>query len=46
MYIDTTRLQSLGFTLKDIAMFLETQEYFAAAFTEDEVRAAQSSLRD
>lgn len=46
MYIDTTRLQSLGLTLKDIAAFLESQEYFAAAFTEDEVRAAQSSLRD
>ncbi len=46
MYIDTTRLQSLGFTLKDIAAFLESQEYFAAAFTEDEVRAAQLSLRD
>ena len=46
LYIDTVRLQSLGFTLKEMAEFLEGQEYFAAAFTEDEVRAAQSSLRD
>ena len=34
---------TLGFSLKDVAAFLETQEYFAAAFTEDEVRAAQRS---
>ena len=35
---------ALGFSLKDVAAFLETQEYYAAAFTEDEVRAAQSRL--
>jgi type I phosphodiesterase/nucleotide pyrophosphatase len=44
MYLDTARLASLGFSLKDVAAFLETQEYFAAAFTEDDVRAAQSRL--
>ena len=44
LYIDTARLATLGFSLKDVAAFLETQEYFAAAFTEDEVRAAQSRL--
>jgi hypothetical protein len=46
LYIDTARLQSLGVTLKQMAAFLEAQEYFAAAFTQDEVRAAQSALRD
>ena len=46
LYIDTVRLQSLGASLKELAQFLETQEYFVAAFTEDEVRAAQASLRD
>jgi hypothetical protein len=46
LYIDTTRLHSLGFTLKQLAQFLEAQEYFVAAFTEDEVRAGQASLRD
>jgi predicted AlkP superfamily pyrophosphatase or phosphodiesterase len=44
LYIDTARLTSLGFSLKDVAAFLETQEYYAAAFTEDEVRAAQLRL--
>jgi hypothetical protein len=44
LYIDTPRLQSLGHSLKDVAAFLESQEMFAAAFTEDEVWAAQSRL--
>jgi hypothetical protein len=44
LYVDTTRLRSLGVTLKDIAVLLEAQDFFAAAFTEDEVRAAQSRL--
>lgn len=44
LYLDTARIQSLGFTLKDIATFLEGLEMFAAAFTEDEVRAAQAAL--
>ena len=44
LYIDTARLTTLGFSLKDVAAFLETQEYYAAAFTEDEVRAAQLRL--
>ena len=43
MYVDTARLKSLGFTLKDVAGFLES-DLFAAAFTEDEVRAAQARL--
>lgn len=44
MYLDTDRLQSRGFSLKDVAAFLETMDVFEAAFTEDEVRAAQARL--
>jgi hypothetical protein len=45
MYLDTARLRSLGFSLKDVANFLETIDIFVAAFTEDEVRGAQARLR-
>ena len=45
LHLDTARIQSLGFTLKDIAAFLEGLDMFAAAFTEDEVRAAQVRLK-
>jgi predicted AlkP superfamily pyrophosphatase or phosphodiesterase len=44
LHLDTARLQSLGFSLKDVAAFLETIGVFEAAFTEDEVRAAQARL--
>jgi hypothetical protein len=44
IYIDTVRLRTLGFSLDDVGTMLAEQEYFAAAFTEDEVRAAQSRL--
>jgi hypothetical protein len=44
IHLDTARLRSLGFSLKDVASYLETLEIFAAAFTEDEVRAAQARL--
>jgi predicted AlkP superfamily pyrophosphatase or phosphodiesterase len=44
LFVDTARLQSLGFSLKDVAAFLEGLEVFEAAFTEDEVRAAQTRL--
>ncbi len=44
IFIDTARLQSLGFTLKDVSGWLASQDYFAAAFTEDEVKAAQARL--
>ena len=43
LHLDTARLRSLGFSLKDVAVFLES-DLFAAAFTEDEVRAAQTRL--
>jgi hypothetical protein len=43
VHIDTKRLVELGFTVKDVAAFLESQ-FFVAAFTEDEVRNAQMRL--
>ena len=43
-HLDTARLQTLGFSLRDVAAFLEGLEVFAAAFTEDEVKAAQARL--
>ncbi len=44
LHLDTARLQSLGFSLKDVAAFLEGLEVFEASFTEDEVKAAQARL--
>jgi predicted AlkP superfamily pyrophosphatase or phosphodiesterase len=43
IHLDTTRVLALGFSLKDVAAFLESR-FFRAAFTEDEVRAAQMRL--
>jgi predicted AlkP superfamily pyrophosphatase or phosphodiesterase len=42
IYVDTVRLRTLGFSLKDVSTFLEAQDYIEAAFTEDEVRMALS----
>jgi len=39
IHIDSARLRTLGFSLKEVAAFLETLPYIEAAFTEDEVRA-------
>ena len=44
IFIDTARLKSRGFSLTDLAAFMAKQEYYAAVFTEDEVRAAQARL--
>jgi len=44
LHLDTAKLASTGVALKDVATFLETEKVFAAVFTEDEVRAAQSRL--
>jgi hypothetical protein len=46
IHLDTMRLRTLGFSLRDVAAFLESPAYFAAAFTEEEVRAAQARLHD
>ena len=45
IYLDTARLQTLGFSLKDVAVFLESKDFVRAAFTEDEVRAAGPRVR-
>lgn len=44
LHLNTARLQSRGFSLKDVAAFLEGLDVFEAAFTEDDVRAAQAKL--
>ena len=44
LHLDTARLRTLGVSVQDVAGFLEGLEVFAAAFTEDEVRAAQAKL--
>jgi predicted AlkP superfamily pyrophosphatase or phosphodiesterase len=43
IHLDTARIAALGLTLKDVAAFLESR-FFAAVFTEEEVRAAQMRL--
>ena len=45
IHLDTAKLRSLGASLKDVAAFLQSQGFFAAVFTEDEVRDAQTRLR-
>ena len=45
IHMDTAKLRSTGASLKDVAAFLESQGFFAAVFTEDEVRDAQTRLR-
>lgn len=44
IHLDTTRLGTLGFSLKDVASFLESQGLFAAVYTEDDVRTVQSRI--
>jgi predicted AlkP superfamily pyrophosphatase or phosphodiesterase len=44
LHLDTAKLQSAGVSLKQVAEYLESLEVFEAAFTEDEVRAAQAKL--
>lgn len=44
IHLDTAKLRTLGFSLREVASFLESQGFFAAVYTEDEVRMAQSRL--
>jgi multidrug efflux pump subunit AcrB len=44
IFLDPARLEALKITPAQIAQWLETEDYLAAAFTEDEVRAAQRRL--
>jgi len=46
IYLDAAKLRSLGVSLKDVASFLQSQGFFAAVYTEDEVREAQARLHD
>jgi hypothetical protein len=43
IHMDAARVRELKLSMKDIAQFLESR-FFAAVFTEDEVRAAQARL--
>ncbi len=43
IHLDTARLAALGRSTRDVAAFLESR-FFTAAFTDDEVRAAQARL--
>jgi type I phosphodiesterase/nucleotide pyrophosphatase len=44
IHLDQTKLESVGASLKDVASFLQSQGFFAAVYTEDEVRMAQRRL--
>lgn len=44
IYLDTAKLRASNVSLRDVAAFFEGELGFAAAFTEDEVRAAQARL--
>ncbi len=44
IHLDTAKLATLGVSLKDVASFLQSQGFFAAVYTEDEVRSAQTRL--
>jgi Type I phosphodiesterase / nucleotide pyrophosphatase len=43
IFVDEDRLLHLGLTLRDLAQFLESQPFFFAVFTNDEVRRAASA---
>jgi predicted AlkP superfamily pyrophosphatase or phosphodiesterase len=45
IYLDTAKLRASNVSLRDVANFFESELGFAAAFTEDEVRAAQARLQ-
>jgi predicted AlkP superfamily pyrophosphatase or phosphodiesterase len=41
IYLDRVRLRTLGYSLQEVAAFLESLPYIQVAFTEDEVRATR-----
>ena len=45
IHLDTAKLRTMNVSLGDVAAFLEAEGPFAAVYTEDEVRQAQSRLR-
>lgn len=44
IFIDVNRLRTLGVSLQQVADMLAEEPYFAAVYTEDQVRAAQARL--
>ena len=44
IHLDTAKLRTQGFSLKEVASFLESEGFLAAVYTEDEVRIAESRL--
>jgi Type I phosphodiesterase / nucleotide pyrophosphatase len=45
MFVDEERLAALRLTLRDLAVFLESQPFVFAVFTEDELRQASGGLK-
>jgi len=45
MFVDEARLSALGLTLRDLAHFLESQPFFFAVFTHDDVRLAANASK-
>jgi hypothetical protein len=45
IFVDEDRLSYLGLTLRDLAHFLESQPFFFAVFTNDEVRRAANAAK-
>jgi hypothetical protein len=44
IHLDTAKLRTRGFSLSDVSSFLMSQGFFAAVYTEEEVRMAQTRL--
>ena len=45
IFVDEDRLSYLGLTLRDLAHFLESQPFFFAVFTEDDVKQAAEAAK-
>jgi hypothetical protein len=45
LFVDAERLRALNLSLADVAAMLAAEPYYAAVFTEDEVRQAQRRLK-
>jgi hypothetical protein len=45
IFVDEDRLSSLGFMLRDLAAYLESQPFIFTVFTEDDVRQAAEAAR-
>jgi hypothetical protein len=45
IFVDEERLSALGYTLRDLARFLESKPFFFAVFTQDDVRLAARAAK-